>query len=457
MNNSKKTSLKDPKPSNTLSSIVSDLVRAAIGGNHNDVPDEDLDKYVADMIMKSASKTEKQYQSVGLKAYTSPNDENKARLDSGVIIDRSDSNGLKTNKRFLSSIIKSTDDHNQALIRAEEKKATEMAKELIADLDRRVADRERLTSRGRDFRKGGRSSSSRMRMDDIQQSSSSNSRSTSLPRKDRRSISRSTSPSPAPSEEVKVRGRGSRKYDLVSSNTSPSVSQKSKLGSKMDRYFQDGYDPSNDSHPDDDKMASKKHKKKEKKDRKSKEDRDHDRRRHKKHKSDKSRKSSSRKSSHRYESDSEDSGSESDTGRRHKNRHSSSSRRRHNDKELSDDERKKSRSNQSKNKRKHSSRSPSPIRSKHHKSSHKSSRSSKEEEPSKHKRRRDHTPTSDSGSDGEESDDSEYFKSKRSRSQTPPSSRSQPLPQPAAREWDLHKINKESIRNQIFVANKKDS
>ncbi|KAG0196319.1 hypothetical protein BGX28_010299 [Mortierella sp. GBA30] len=131
---------------NTLSSIVSNLVRAAIGGNHEHVPDQDLDKYVAEMIMKSANKAHKNYQSIGLDAYTSTSSspssslsENRTQLASGMIVHRSESNGLKTNKRFLSSIIRSTDDHNQALIRAEEKRATELAKELIADLDKRTA------------------------------------------------------------------------------------------------------------------------------------------------------------------------------------------------------------------------------------------------------------------------------------------------------------------------------
>ncbi|KAF9586456.1 hypothetical protein BGW38_004716 [Lunasporangiospora selenospora] len=132
--NSKNTS----QPGNALSSIVSSLVRAAIGGKNHDVRDEDLDKYVADMIMKSATDADKRYKSIGLKAYTSEgtsshlDDENKVELAPGVIVDRVDSNGLKTNKRFLSSLLRSTDQHNQALIRAEEERATEIAKELIA-------------------------------------------------------------------------------------------------------------------------------------------------------------------------------------------------------------------------------------------------------------------------------------------------------------------------------------
>ncbi|KAF9276430.1 hypothetical protein BGZ68_010014 [Mortierella alpina] len=145
---------KAPQSTSTLSSIVSNLVRAAIGGDHEHVPDQDLDKYVADMIMKSANNAHENYKTKGLNAYISPSSsssENKVQLASGVVVSREDSNGLKTNKRFLSSIIRSTDDHNQALIRAEEKRATELAKELISDLDKRAAERQLIPDRAQDL------------------------------------------------------------------------------------------------------------------------------------------------------------------------------------------------------------------------------------------------------------------------------------------------------------------
>ncbi|KAG0057846.1 DNA-directed RNA polymerase I subunit rpa49 [Gryganskiella cystojenkinii] len=189
------TTKKDPsatkKPLNTLSSIVSNLVRAAIGGGtgkHDHVSDQDLDEYVADMIMKSAAESRAKYDKFGLgsgpKASPAKTDSvDKIQLPSGVIIDRAESNGLKTNKRFLSSIIKHTDEHNQALIRSEEKRASEIAKALIADLDRKAADRgEDRDSRGRrrkpntermyrakDWRDSSpKSSSGRMRMDELE-------------------------------------------------------------------------------------------------------------------------------------------------------------------------------------------------------------------------------------------------------------------------------------------------
>ncbi|KAF9960626.1 hypothetical protein BGZ70_008544 [Mortierella alpina] len=294
MNASKRDS-KAPQTTNTRSSIVSNLVRAAIGGNHAHVPDQDLDKYVADMIMKSANHAHEDYKKKGLDAYTSPassssSSENKVKLASGAVISREDSNGLKTNKRFLSSIIKSTDDHNQALIRAEEKRATELAKELIADLDKKAAER-RKQQRGRDRgRDRGRKSQKNKPSE-----ASSQKTAALLPCEDRTTHSRSRSRSPgaqASRDTVVVRGRGSRKYDSRSPvSASPSMSpSRSRLGSKMDKYFQEGYDPLLDNHSGDDmpatttsKSKSKRKSKSKTKEKKSRRDRsDKDQKRHKK-------------------------------------------------------------------------------------------------------------------------------------------------------------------------------
>ncbi|GJJ67948.1 hypothetical protein EMPS_00294 [Entomortierella parvispora] len=341
------------KAPNTLSSIVSNLVRSAIGGGnkHDHVPDEDLDKYVADMIMMSAAESRAKYEKYGLTGSkttgsdigpSSSND--KIKLASGVVIDRADSNGLKTNKRFLSSIIKNTDSHNQALIRSEEKRAAEAAKELIADLDRRAAERERESGRRRpntermyrpeDWRHPDRLLSSskssklslssrskarnsdpprsgRMRMDEISvegetesgsgkvnqsvfsksggdlkadsdtwkktpqspdsgsESGSESSISPSSDSKTRSRSSRSRLWSISPEDhDRKSKGKGSdhsRDHDrpegISSSRTKSESSSRtksksssssgSKLGSRMDKYFQEGYDPLLDVHDED--------------------------------------------------------------------------------------------------------------------------------------------------------------------------------------------------------------
>lgn len=52
-----------------LSSAVSDLMRAAAGGDTTKVADEDLDKYIADLIHKEALAKNKKYDQVGVKAY----------------------------------------------------------------------------------------------------------------------------------------------------------------------------------------------------------------------------------------------------------------------------------------------------------------------------------------------------------------------------------------------------
>jgi hypothetical protein len=52
-----------------LSSAVSDLMRAAAGGDTSKVADEDLDKYVADMLLKEAKAKNKKYNDVGIRAY----------------------------------------------------------------------------------------------------------------------------------------------------------------------------------------------------------------------------------------------------------------------------------------------------------------------------------------------------------------------------------------------------
>lgn len=65
---SSSSSSSNSKPS-AVSSVVNDLIRAAVGGDARNVGDEDLDKYVADMILKEAEAKSKKYQSVGVSAY----------------------------------------------------------------------------------------------------------------------------------------------------------------------------------------------------------------------------------------------------------------------------------------------------------------------------------------------------------------------------------------------------
>ncbi|CCL98540.1 uncharacterized protein FIBRA_00539 [Fibroporia radiculosa] len=97
----------------SLSTVVSNLVRAQLGTSvSSTVTDEDLDHHVAELILKEAKQKAERYGKDGIRAY----------LPSGY----SESNVPKANKRFLSSIIRSTDDHNKTILRAQALAAQEV-------------------------------------------------------------------------------------------------------------------------------------------------------------------------------------------------------------------------------------------------------------------------------------------------------------------------------------------
>ncbi|KAF8327591.1 uncharacterized protein EI90DRAFT_3156138 [Cantharellus anzutake] len=94
--------------SSSLSSVVSHLMRASVGSSIPDnVSDQDLDRFVADLILKEAKEAEDKYKGKeGIRAYLP-----HTGLPEG--------NLPRTNKRFLSSIIKNVDDHNASILRAQ--------------------------------------------------------------------------------------------------------------------------------------------------------------------------------------------------------------------------------------------------------------------------------------------------------------------------------------------------
>ncbi|KAH7915757.1 hypothetical protein BJ138DRAFT_1076870 [Hygrophoropsis aurantiaca] len=101
--------------SSSLSSVVSNLVRASMGSAvSSTVTDEDLDRHVAELILKEAKQKAESYSKLGFKAYL-PNNP--------------DPNAPRPNKRFLSSIIRSTDDHNKTILRAQALAAQEIKRE----------------------------------------------------------------------------------------------------------------------------------------------------------------------------------------------------------------------------------------------------------------------------------------------------------------------------------------
>ncbi|EPQ60044.1 hypothetical protein GLOTRDRAFT_134807 [Gloeophyllum trabeum ATCC 11539] len=112
------------------------------------VTDEDLDRHVAELILKEAKKKAERYASEGVRAYLPES-----------------SNVPRANKRFLSSIIRNTDEHNKTILRAQALAAQEI-KEQREEQERRdrraraeeAAEAERL-------RRGGAGSSRDHRRD----------------------------------------------------------------------------------------------------------------------------------------------------------------------------------------------------------------------------------------------------------------------------------------------------
>ncbi|KAF9260864.1 hypothetical protein L218DRAFT_1079099 [Marasmius fiardii PR-910] len=102
--------------SSSLSSVVSNLVRASMGTSVSpSVTDDELDRHVRELLIKDAKKRAEKYGQQGIRAY----------LASGL----SESNAPRANKRFLSSIIRSTDDHNKTVLRAQALAAEEVKQE----------------------------------------------------------------------------------------------------------------------------------------------------------------------------------------------------------------------------------------------------------------------------------------------------------------------------------------
>ncbi|KAF9492112.1 hypothetical protein BDN71DRAFT_1591900 [Pleurotus eryngii] len=145
----------------SLSSVVSNLVRAQLGSSvSSTVTDDDLDRHVAELILKEAKKKAEKYSQHGIRAY----------LRNNIV----DSNAPKTNKRFLTSIIRSTDDHNKTVLRAQALAAEEVKqarldaerKERRARAEEAVAAEKMRRSRGEGSSSSGSRRRSRHRRED---------------------------------------------------------------------------------------------------------------------------------------------------------------------------------------------------------------------------------------------------------------------------------------------------
>ncbi|KAI9013861.1 hypothetical protein CLU79DRAFT_768295 [Phycomyces nitens] len=293
------------KPS-AISSVVNDLIRAAAGSDAQSVADEDLDRYVANVILKEAEAKRKQYNQVGIRAY---------QPDTGLPPNRLP----KPNKRFLLNVVKATDSHNQEVIRSNEEQAAQARRKRLREEDERY---------NRSSRRYGRRNSPR---DDRRHEREDRRHEREVrrhEREDRRERQRSRSPisrhsrsqsprpkprseSPLPQEMARSTGNNTDKAAPDSNRLNP-PSQQTKTteqvsfrgrgkinvgGSAMDKYFEDDYDPFNDVLSDEEAFVFEPEKPKKEKEEKNKSEKK------KKKKSKKSKKSKKRKSED-YSSDS---------------------------------------------------------------------------------------------------------------------------------------------------------
>ncbi|KAI0281278.1 hypothetical protein BGY98DRAFT_959736 [Russula aff. rugulosa BPL654] len=247
----------------SLSSVVSGLVRAQMGTSvSSTVTDEDLDRHVAELILKEAKKKAEQYGKQGVSAY----------------LPQPESNVPKPNKRFLSSIIRNTDDHNKSILRAQALSASEIRLERYAQesADRRAraqeaaaAERERRSVRGRDDswdrerRRRERSwerygsdegedrwqPPKRRRRDDDEEGveRSRGSRSSRRSRRDEEGSSRRRRHrSPTPSENEEKSHQRSRRTSRSRSKSPDGASKRSSRGTTSKRHR--SHSPDNDGH-----------------------------------------------------------------------------------------------------------------------------------------------------------------------------------------------------------------
>ncbi|KAF8727504.1 hypothetical protein RHS02_08059, partial [Rhizoctonia solani] len=123
--------------SSSLNNVVNSLVRASMGASVSPtVTDEDLDRHVAELILKEAKTKAENYAKEGIRAYLPK---------PGY----ADSNVPKTNKRFLSSLVKNVNDHNKVILQAQAD-AAEQVKE--ARRQEEMKDRRRRAEEATDDR-----------------------------------------------------------------------------------------------------------------------------------------------------------------------------------------------------------------------------------------------------------------------------------------------------------------
>lgn len=66
---SKKDGTTSSSKSSAVSNVVNDLIRSSLGSEAQNIGDQDLDKYIADLILKEAEAKRKKYDTIGVRAY----------------------------------------------------------------------------------------------------------------------------------------------------------------------------------------------------------------------------------------------------------------------------------------------------------------------------------------------------------------------------------------------------
>ena len=287
----------------SLSSVVSGLVRAQVGSSvPSSLQEDEVDRYVQELILKEAKQKAERYGNLGIQAYLPPYAIHNSSLRDWAQpthispFSRSAGNAAKTDKRFLSQIIRRTDDHNKTILKAKTQAAEEARaeREEAEKLERKrraeeavMAEKERRrrgeSSRGwdRDW-DHGKDRSRRKRRREVEGDEDSP-RSGEKRRRRRRSQSeederqnrssrrrsggedkphRSSRHRTNPDEEEgkdkshrssrhskrSHRSRSPRRRSQSPRPPSPTPSS-SALPSKMDKYFQESYDPRLDVEP----------------------------------------------------------------------------------------------------------------------------------------------------------------------------------------------------------------
>ncbi|KAG9122159.1 hypothetical protein FRC07_001593 [Ceratobasidium sp. 392] len=98
----------------SLDNVVNSLVRASMGVSvAPTVTDEDLDRHVAELILKEAKAKAEKYAKDGIRAYLP---------HTGL----PDNNLPKANKRFLNSLVKNVNEHNKVVLQAQAESAEQI-------------------------------------------------------------------------------------------------------------------------------------------------------------------------------------------------------------------------------------------------------------------------------------------------------------------------------------------